>query len=178
LAGALAVAFCLAAAAGDHGLWLDVPYVHQEKDGCGSASLAMVLQYWNGKGFAMAADRMDPVTIQRELYARKARGIYASEMENYLRDSGFEVFAFRAEWSDLRSQLAKGRPLIAGLKPKGEPAHYLVVVGIDPQDAAVLVNDPGRGKFVRVERREFERAWQGTESWTLLAVPRRSSRQS
>jgi len=46
LAGALAVAFCVVAAAGDSGLWLDVPYVHQEKDGCGSASLAMVLQYW------------------------------------------------------------------------------------------------------------------------------------
>jgi len=28
------------------GLWLDVPFVKQEKNGCGSASIAMVMQYW------------------------------------------------------------------------------------------------------------------------------------
>ena len=166
--------WCVVATASDSGLWLDVPYVHQEKDGCGSASLSMVLQYWKGKNFAVAANRMEPAAIQRELYAKKARGIYASEMENYLRDSGFLVFAFRGEWSDLRAQVAKGRPLIAGMKPKGSPAHYVVVVGVDPLDAAVLLNDPERGKLIRIERREFESAWQGTESWTLLAVPRPS----
>jgi predicted double-glycine peptidase len=164
----------MAAMAGASGLWLDVPYVHQEKDGCGSASLAMVLQYWKGKNFAVAAERMDPVRIQRDLYATKPRGIYASDMEKYLRNTGFEVFAFPGEWSDLREQVAKGRPLIAGLKPRGAPAHYVVVVGVDPEDTAVLVNDPERGKLVRVERREFEKAWHGTERWTLLAVPKHS----
>lgn len=168
------MALCVVAAASDSGLWLDVPYVHQEKDGCGSASLAMVLQYWKGKNFLVTANRMDAAAIQRELYAKKARGIYASEMAKYLRDSGFEVFAFRGEWRDLRAQVAKGRPLIAGMKAKGAPAHYVVVVGVDPEDAAVLVNDPERGKLIRIERREFESAWQGTESWTLLAVPRQS----
>jgi predicted double-glycine peptidase len=163
------------AAASDSGLWLDVPYVHQEKDGCGSASLAMVMQYWKGKNFAVATERMDPGRIQRELYARKPRGIYASDMEKYLRDTGFEVFTFRGEWSDLRAQVGKGRPLIAGLKPNGAPAHYVVVVGVDPEDAAVLLNDPERGKMVRTERREFEKAWQGTQTWTLLALPHPSS---
>jgi len=160
--------------AGASGLWLDVPYVHQEKDGCGSASLAMVMQYWNGKNFGVAESRMDPAQIQRELYAKKLRGIYAADMEKYLRETGFEVFAFRGEWSDLRAQLVKGRPLIAGLKRRGAPAHYVVVVGVDPQDAAVLVNDPERGKMIRIERREFENAWRGTDTWTLLAVPRQS----
>jgi predicted double-glycine peptidase len=174
MAGALAAACRVIAPASDSGLWLDVPYVHQEKDGCGSASLAMVLQYWKGKDFVVAEDRMDPGRIQRELYAKKPRGIYASDMGNYLRETGFEVFESRGEWSDLRAQVAKGRPLIAGLKAKGAPAHYVVVVGVDPQDAAVLVNDPERGKMVRIERREFEKAWQGTETWTLLAVPRHS----
>ena len=135
----------------------------------------MVMQYWKAKNFAVATERMDPVRIQRELYARKPRGIYASDMEKYLRDTGFEVFAFRGEWSDLRAQVAKGRPLIAGLKPNGAPAHYVVVVGVDPEDAAVLLNDPERGKMVRSERRELEKAWQGTETWTLLAVPHPSS---
>jgi predicted double-glycine peptidase len=163
---------CWAAAVqGASGLWLDVPYIRQEKDGCGSASLAMVLRYWGGKNFAVEDERTDPIRIQRELYAAKPRGIYASDMERYLRESGFEVFSFRGEWRDLRSQIAKGRPLIAGLKPKGSPAHYVVIVGVGPQDAAVFVNDPERGKLFRIDRSEFEKAWHGTDNWTLLAVP-------
>jgi len=89
-----------------------------------------------------------------------------------LRDSGFETFAFRGEWSDLRNQIAKGRPLIAGLKPKGGPAHYVVIVGVEAEDVAILLNDPERSKLLRVERNEFAKVWKGTENWTLLAVPR------
>ena len=131
----------------------------------------MVMRYWQGKNVAIAEDRADPARIQRELYAAKPRGIYASDMERYLRESGFDVFAFRGDWSDLRSHIAKGRPLIAGLKPKGAPAHYVVVVGVDPGDAAALVNDPERGRLLRIEHADFERVWQGTGNWTLLAVP-------
>jgi len=170
----LAAALCAIGAAGASGLWLDVPYIHQEKDGCGSASLAMVLQYWRTKNFTIPAERLDPLRIQQELYSAKPHGIYASDMERYLRRAGMEVFAFRGEWSDLRAQLAKGRPLIAGLKPRGASAHYVVVVGVTPADMAVLLNDPERGKLTRVERADFERQWQGTENWTLLALPRPS----
>ena len=136
--------------------------------------MAMVLQYWKSKGAKVAEARMDAAQIQRELYAAKAHGIYASEMESYLRDAGMKVWALRGEWSDFRAQLSQGRPLIAGLKPRGAAAHYVVVVGVDPQDAGVLVNDPERGKLVRMERGEFEKGWQGTEKWTLLAVPKQS----
>jgi ABC-type bacteriocin/lantibiotic exporter with double-glycine peptidase domain len=163
---------CAVAAKGASGLWLDVPYIRQEKDGCGSASLAMILRYWQSKNFPIAEQRADPARIQRELYAAKPRGIYASDMERYLRESGFEVFAFQGDWSDVRSHIAKGRPLIAGLKPKRAPAHYVVIVGIEPEDAAVLVNDPERGKLLRIDRTEFTKAWQGAGNWMLLAVPR------
>jgi ABC-type bacteriocin/lantibiotic exporter with double-glycine peptidase domain len=95
-------------------------------------------------------------------------------MQRYLRESGFDVFAFRGEWSDLRSNISKGRPLIAGLKPRGAPAHYVVIVGIIPHDTAVLVNDPQRGKLLQIDRSDFEKAWQGTDDWTLLAVPKLS----
>jgi len=95
-------------------------------------------------------------------------------MERYLRASGLDVYALRGEWSGVRAQVAKGRPLIAGLKRKGGPAHYVVIVGIGPDDAEVLVNDPERGKLVHIERAEFEKDWRGTENWTLLAVPHQS----
>jgi predicted double-glycine peptidase len=171
LCAVLLLAARAAAVQGAAGLWLDVPYIRQDKDGCGSASLAMVLRYWQSKNISVAEERTDPAKIQRKLYFAKPHGIYASDMERYLRESGLEVFSFRGEWRDLRSHIAKGRPLIAGLKPKHAPAHYVVIVGVDPQDAAVLVNDPERGKLLRMDRSEFEKVWQGTDNWTLLAVP-------
>jgi ABC-type bacteriocin/lantibiotic exporter with double-glycine peptidase domain len=174
IAGAFFVMCFAVVVKGSPGLWLDVPYVHQEKDGCGSASLAMILRYWQRKNVPVADGRADPVKIQRELYAATAKGIYASQMERYLRESGFDVYALRGEWSDLRTQVAKGRPLIAALKPKGEPAHYVVIVGIAPGDAEVLEHDPERGKLIHMGRTEFEKSWRGTENWTLLAVPHRA----
>jgi ABC-type bacteriocin/lantibiotic exporter with double-glycine peptidase domain len=157
------------------GLWLDVPFVAQEKEGCGSAALAMVLQYWNGKGTTIPPERMDPGKIQGELYSKDAHGIRASRMEQFLRDSGFSPFVFRGEWGDLANHLEKGRPLIASVEPREKaPLHYVVVVGMDREREAVLLNDPERGKLFRVERSEFEKEWRRTDNWTLLAVPKRA----
>lgn len=169
----LPLLFAWGAFAASEGLWLDVPYVHQEKDGCGSASVAMLMKYWIGKHGAVPVERSDPAEIQRQLYSRDARGIYASAIEGYLRDSGFDVFAIRGHWNDLRENLSKGRPLIVSLRPsRGTDLHYVVVVGIAPEDKGVLLNDPARSKLLRVEREEFTRQWQGAANWTLLAVPK------
>ena len=155
------------------GIWLDVPYVKQTEDGCGSASIAMLLQYWNGHGTPVAADRSDAASIQKKLYSRKARGIFASDMERYFQESGFREFAIRGAWSDLREHLRQGRPIIISMQPgrAKAPLHYVVVTGMDWRQEAVFVNDPARGKLLRVERPEFEREWQAAGKWMLLAVP-------
>jgi predicted double-glycine peptidase len=154
-------------------VWLDVPFVKQTEEGCGSAAIAMLLQYWSAHGTATAAGRSDSDAIQRQLYSRKAHGIYASDMQRYLQESGFRVFVIRGEWSDLRQQLSQGRPLIATIQPsaKKAPLHYVVVTGIDWERGAVFLNDPARGKLLLVERAEFEKEWQSATNWMLLAVP-------
>jgi predicted double-glycine peptidase len=155
------------------GVWLDVPFVKQSEEGCGSASLAMVLQYWNGHGKSIPGERFDADAIQAKLYSRKERGILASSMRKYLEDSGFRVFAVAGEWNDLRTHLSEGRPLIVSLQPgsKRTPLHYVVVTGIDWEHQAVFLNDPARGQLLRVERAEFEKEWQAVRNWMLLAVP-------
>lgn len=153
------------------GLWLDVPYIHQETDGCGSASLAMILAYWNLHDRPVAAVVRDPAEIQRVLYSRAAHGIYASAMRRYLEEAGFTVFAFRGAWDDFANHLRKGRPLVVALRPGPRRSlHYAVVAGIDSDH--VLLNDSARGKLLRVEREEFEKEWRATDHWTLLAVPK------
>jgi ABC-type bacteriocin/lantibiotic exporter with double-glycine peptidase domain len=170
--GMLLLAPVLATGAGG-GLWLDVPFIHQEKEGCGSATLAMVLQYWSGKGATFPPERMDAEKIQSQLYSKESRGIRAAAMEQFFRDTGFSPFIFRGEWADIANHIEKGRPLIASIQPKEKASlHYVVVVGIDREREAVLLNDPERGKLFRVERSEFEREWHLTDNWTLLAVPK------
>lgn len=155
------------------GIWLDVPFIKQTVEGCGSASIAMLLQYWSAHGKQIAPEHMDTDAIQKRLYSRKGHGIYASDLEKYLRESNFRIFALRGEWSDLRGQLSKGRPLILSIEPGSShaPLHYVVATGIDWQRDAVFVNDPARGKLLRIERAEFEKEWQATKNYLLLAVP-------
>jgi len=165
--------FARAAPLKSSGVWLEVPYVKQTEDGCGSAAIAMLLQYWSAHGAPVAAGRADAAAIQKQLYSRKAHGIFASDMQRYLRESGFREFAMRGEWSDLRQHLEQGRPLIISIHPARvkAPLHYVVVTGMDWEREAVFVNDPARGKLLRIERQEFEKEWQAARNWMLLAVP-------
>lgn len=154
-------------------MWLDVPFVRQTEEGCGSASVSMLLLYWRTKGAAVSVERTDANAIQEKLYSKRDHGIRASEMERYLKESGFRVFAITGAWSDLREHLVQGRPLIVSLQPGNNRArlHYVLVTGLDWEHQAVFVHDPARGKLVRVERAEFEKEWQGARNWMLLAVP-------
>ncbi len=158
------------------GVWLDVPYVKQSEDGCGSAVISMLLEYWKAHDAHVGSQRADSTAIQNQLYSRKARGIYASDMESYLKDSGFRVFPLNGDWKDLLEQLKQGRPLIVSLQPGSAkaPLHYVVVTGIDWRNGAVFINDPARGKLLRVERTEFEKEWRSNSNWMLLALPEKA----
>lgn len=158
-------------------IWIDVPYVHQPREGCGAASLSMVMQYWAQQERRPASPASDVAVIQRALYVRAEHGIPASSMEAYLREHGFLVFAVSGRWGDLETQLRKGRPLVVALRPEGDPAlHYVVVDGIDPARGLVTMNDPALRKLLSQERASFEKEWSATHYWMLLAVPAPSSR--
>jgi predicted double-glycine peptidase len=147
--------------------------VKQEKDGCGAASIAMVMQYWLKRQGRADSESVNAAEIHRDLYDPGARGVYASAMEKYFKQRGFRTFAFRGEWDDLLNHLRKGRPLIVALEPleTGAPLHYVVVAGLDPQAGLVLLNDPARRKLLKQDRAEFEKQWSGVNKWTLLALP-------
>jgi len=162
------------------GVWLDVPFVKQEKDGCGAASIAMVMQYWQAQQGQPATGISNPSQVQRTLYSAKAHGIYASDMERYFQENGFRTFTIRGEWEDLKQHLGKGRPLIVSLKPvarkpsSGAALHYVVVTGLGPE--VVMINDPAQRKLLQQDRPSFEREWSAAGRWTLLALPQTQPR--
>lgn len=153
-------------------LWIDVPFVKQEKNACGAASIAMVMQYWL-KQQGRSSDGVDATQIHRSLYVSNANGVYASAMERYFQEHGFRTFSFSGEWDDFRQHLQKGRPLIVALKPSGGDGalHYVVVAGIDLEQEILLLNDPARRKLLKQDRSSFEKEWSATGKWTLLALP-------
>jgi ABC-type bacteriocin/lantibiotic exporter with double-glycine peptidase domain len=173
LLGTLMCSHILLFAAGSPGVWLDVPFVKQEKNGCGAATIAMVMQYWQRQQGQPADRSIDAEQIQRALYANRAHGIYASDLEHYLQQYGFRTFIFQARLDDLKHHLAKGRPLIVALKPgSGDTAlHYAVVTGLDWERRLVLKNDPAERKLLKQGESDFEREWKAAGNWTLLAVP-------
>lgn len=152
-------------------LWLDVPFIAQEKNGCGSAALAMVIRYWAARQPGIRENDADAVRIQRELYSPADKGIAGASMQRYLQQHGFRAYVFRAEWGDLRHHLSSGRPLIVCFKPSRlGRLHYGVAAGVD--EGTIMLNDPADRKLRKWERPEFEEAWRVTGFWTLLAVPR------
>jgi ABC-type bacteriocin/lantibiotic exporter with double-glycine peptidase domain len=50
--------------------------------------------------------------------------------------------------------------------------HFAVLTGIE--DQFVWMNDPTRKGVQRVDRKKFEKQWEGAQRWMLLATPRGS----
>jgi ABC-type bacteriocin/lantibiotic exporter with double-glycine peptidase domain len=146
-------------------VWLDVPFVRQTENGCGSAVAWMILEYWS------AAPTFDEV--HRVLYSSNKNGVSTDDMERFFRERDFKTWSFRGEWMDLQHHLAKGRPIIVCLKPAKHSAtlHFVAVTGLDESEDVVLVNDPAGRKLQKMARSDFERQWASADYWTLLVVP-------
>ena len=154
------------------GFWLDVPFVRQDKNLCGAASLSMVLQYWQKASPAGSFFEVPSFPdIAEALRSSESKGVLGSQMKRYLDSIGYQAFVFNGRWEDIESHLSKGRPLIAALGNRGALDHYVVVTGWSNPENVVLVNDPARRKLLKLDRKDFQKAWQRTSCWTLLALP-------
>ncbi len=108
--------------------------------------------------------------VYESLYRPEQKGIQLADMKRYLEGRGFRVFTLRGEWADVEEHLAKGRPIIAGLKAgRRKPVHFVVVSGAGP--GFVWLHDPTRKKPNRLKRAEFEKRWALADRWMLLAAP-------
>ncbi len=153
---AAAIPFLLAAA-------LDVPYVHQRKDTCGAAALAMVLQYW---GVAVSHDEVAGELLQPEL-----RGIAGSRLAEFAAGRGMTAVAHAGDVDHLRDHVGKGRPMIVAWAMGRGRHHDVVVIGFDDDRRRVIIHDPARGAAKAIDLDTFNRRWAGAGYWTLLVAP-------
>jgi len=177
MTAALAAMPAALAAAQPAAVWIDVPFVRQPPEGCGAASVAMVMEYWARQQHRPFAPADSVAFIQRQVESPHRRGATPAALERYLRSHGFLTFAVQGTWNDLEEQIGKGRPLIVALRPPGQRAlHYVVIDGIDSARNTVTMNDPAERRLLTQERAGFERDWSATHDWMLLAVPQSAQR--
>jgi ABC-type bacteriocin/lantibiotic exporter with double-glycine peptidase domain len=165
------------AGSAESGIWLDVPFVRQPVDGCGAASISMILEYWREQGYRVDEQVSDVAYIQQLLFSAEDHGIRASVVRDYFEEHGFKTYVFHGDRQLLTEHIARGRPLMVTLKPAASRAlHYLVIAGLEPEQHVILVNDPAQRKLLKLGLRDFEREWKAAGNWTLLAVPRSDRR--
>lgn len=142
---------------------LAVPFVPQDKDTCGAASLAMVLAYW---GYPVPHHEVAAALMEPDL-----RDTPGSRLAAIAREHGLDAISYEGDLLHVRDYLRRGRPLIVAWKVGRGRYHDVVVVGFDDERNEVLVNDPAEGTSRRVPAEVFERRWAGAGHWTLLVLP-------
>lgn len=168
-----ALVLCGFASSAERGVWIDAPFVEQTRNACGAANAAMLLRYWSAQGARLNGADATLESLHARLYSAEERGALGSELAKLLEDAGFRTFTIEGRYEDLEEHLAKGRPLVVCLKPRGQSRlHYALAVGLDPAEDVVLLNDPARRKLSKMDRAQFLESWEGAGWWTLLAVPR------
>ncbi len=154
------------------GTVLSVPFIRQDKNGCGPTSVAMVMGYWK-KQVASTPAATAP-ELYKELGVTETNGASLSDMKRVFESRGYHAFTLRGKWADVEREVGRGRPVIATLRGgKPHELHFAVISGLDQK--RVWLNDPARKKTVAMDRTKFENIWGRADHWMLLAVPKSTS---
>ena len=144
---------------------LDVPYVSQTPELCGGAAVAMVLRYWGARD-------VFPQDFA-SLVGQHDGGIRTDALASAVRDRGWQALVIPAPDASasarMRSEIDRGRPLIALIEVAPRTYHYVVIVG--STDEAVVLHDPARAPFRVTPWAEFDHAWAAAGRWMLLTLP-------
>ena len=140
---------------------LDVPYISQTEALCGGAAAAMVLRYWGER--ALSADSF------AHLVDRSAAGIRTDALAADIAGRGWTAAAVAGDEMFARTELARGRPVLALIQDRPGTFHYIVIVAW--QEHGIVFHDPARAPFRVMGREEFTRRWKAARSWMLIVTP-------
>jgi len=105
-----------------------VPFIRQDSQFCGPASLASVM--------AFHGVPEDQKTIGAKVYSEKLQGALITDLERYARQKGFETKSGQGTVEELKAEMDRRRPVMVlvdlGFWVVSKP-HYLVVIGYDDE---------------------------------------------
>ena len=142
-----------------------VPFYAQDQYQCGPAALAMVLEA-GGK-------QIEPDALRPQVYIPDRQGSLQVEMLAAARRNGFVAVELNPRLSDLFAEIAAGNPVVVlqNLALDWVPVwHYAVAVGYDLKDQSIVLRS-GTERRLEMPLSTFERTWQRSGYWAMLALP-------
>ena len=140
---------------------LDVPYISQSEALCGGAAAAMVLRYWGERGVSAESFA--------HLLDRSAAGIRTDTLAAEIAGRGWSATAVAGDEMLARTELARGRPVLALIQDRPGTFHYVVIVAW--QEHGIVFHDPARAPFRVMTPGEFTQRWKAARTWMLIVVP-------
>jgi ABC-type bacteriocin/lantibiotic exporter with double-glycine peptidase domain len=142
---------------------LQVPLQKQPYNLCLPASVSMVLSYW---GVEIAPEAIaESVPLYKD-------GTTGEDLRRFVETLGFQGFLVQPPFEDLVQHLEKQRPIIVSLLAGRKGRHAMVLIGVDPANRQVWLNDPASGEALPLATADFQRQFDASGRWTLLIVPR------
>ena len=147
-----------------------------ERNYCGPACLAMVLNYWDEtRSFSQRK-------ITDEIYDSESQATYNSELVLYPRTKGFESYSFQGNLRILKDVVGKDIPVIVLTKTIKQIAkgHYRVVIGFDDDEDQIIFHDPYFGDRNAMTSEDFMKVWElgkgrNQSRWMMAVVPGQSA---
>jgi predicted double-glycine peptidase len=147
-----------------------------ERNYCGPACLAMVLNYWDEtRSFSQQK-------ISDEIYDSESQATYNSELVLYPRTKGFESYSFQGNLQILKDVVGKDIPVIVLTKTIKQIAkgHYRVVIGFDDNEDQIIFHDPYFGDQHAMTSEDFMKVWElgkgrNQSRWMMAVVPAQSA---
>ncbi|MDW7759240.1 MAG: C39 family peptidase [Acidobacteriota bacterium] len=143
-----------------------------ERNYCGPAALAMVLNFWDET--QSFSQRM----IADAIYDSENQATYNSELVLYPRTQGFKSFSFQGDLQILKGLVGKGIPVIVLTKTIKQVAkgHYRVVIGYDEDENQIIFHDPYFGDRAYMTNKDFMTVWEmgpgrNQSRWMMAVVP-------
>lgn len=143
----------------------DTPFFPQTRYQCGPAALATLLQDQDVK--------VTPGELTDQVYIPARKGSLQIEMVATTRRHGLIPYLLPGQLDVLLEEIRHGRPVLVlqNLGMSWYPAwHYAVVVGYDLQDELLILRS-GTTRRYRVSLHTFERTWQRSRNWAMIALP-------
>ena len=142
----------------------NVPFINQEINHCGPATLAMV----------MKANHYDvgAKALAEQMFTPKSNGTFKMDMVSAVRRQGMLGVSVK-DLKDLLTEIQAGHPVIVfqNLGFDWMPNwHYAVAIGYDLDGPDIYLHS-GDDKNKKVDLRYFERSWAKGGHWGLVVLP-------
>lgn len=142
-----------------------VPFYPQSDYQCGPAALAMVA--------SAAGAQVQPEQLVSQVYLPARQGSLQLEMLAAGRRLGLVTHTVRPDLESLLQEVAAGNPVVVlqNLSFQFAPVwHYAVAIGFDRGSNTLLLHS-GRTENMEMSLHAFERTWERSGRWAMLAMP-------